>query len=201
MTTAMGAVSICDSGSTASGARPESAFAARPAGRARRTRSAVISPSSATNTNFASSRRTLRTCRLRSRRSPRDSARRRGRRAKPPSKVLNVPPGPAGPPALPPVRLAARILAIIAFVSDPCSDSMAAIFGKVAANESFLESPAKTPVTIASTSTSAARRPMRRFAKSKTVSSWSGRDCAKGSPRSLRRPAIGQNVGAHERDG
>ena len=75
---------------------------------------------------------------------------------------LQGPAGPAGPPAGRPDRFASLRFASIARVSEPCSASIAAIFGKVAASDSLRESPAKTPVTMASTRTSAARRPMRR---------------------------------------
>ncbi len=71
-------------------------------------------------------------------------------------KVWRVPPGPDGPELLRPAFLASLILATRARVSEPCSDSMACIFGKVAASESWVESPAKTPVTMESTRISAA---------------------------------------------
>jgi len=66
---------------------------------------------------------------------------------------------------------------------------MACIFGNALLRLSAAESPAKTPVTMASMSTAAASVPILRAAKWNTVSSPGGRRRAKGSARTRRRPA------------
>jgi hypothetical protein len=104
------------------------------------------------------------------------------------AKEVRVPPGPDGPADFLPSDRAFRMVAMSARVSEPCSASMAAMRGKVAARDNCRESPAKTPVTMESTRISAASRPMRRLAKSNTDSSPPGWRRPKNSAIVRRRP-------------
>ena len=93
-------------------------------------------------------------------------ARPMGRLCRPRGKEHSLPPRPDGPPARASLRLAR-----IPLKSEPCSRSSAASLGKAAGRERSRASPAKTPSTIGAISRSAAWEPMRRRAKSQTLSS------------------------------